>query len=171
MQSSSPPICKQIPLIVSFRLTTQVAPDPDVGDGLAVGAGVGDGVGVGVAEGVAVGVAVGSGLSVGAALADGSLLGEGVSLSALPISDCTTGLIALITGPPPTTSSAARTATAMRRAQGRRGARGMTSPSLSSDGSPIGCCGAIVAASEPSAASLAARISHSAPTRQRPSRV
>ena len=83
-QSSSPPICKQIPLIVSFRLTTHVAPDPEVGDGLAVGAGVGDGVGVGVAEGVAVGVAVGSGLSVGAALAGGSLLGEGVSLSALP---------------------------------------------------------------------------------------
>ncbi|MFM8429065.1 MAG: hypothetical protein ACKN93_04950, partial [Candidatus Limnocylindrus sp.] len=42
-QSSSPPICRQIPLIVSFRLTTHVAPEPEVGDGLAVGAGVGVG--------------------------------------------------------------------------------------------------------------------------------
>ena len=162
---SGTPISMQIPSSVSPLLTTRVRLVS------LLGAGVGDGVGVGVAEGVAVGVAVGSGLSVGAALADASLLGEGVSLSALPISDCTTGLIALITGPPPTTSSAARTATAMRRAQGRRGAGGTNSPSLSSDGSPIGCCGAMVAASEPSAASLAARISHSAPTRQRPSRV
>jgi hypothetical protein len=124
----------QMPLIVSLRFTTQVAPEPEVGAGVAVG----EGVGVAVGEGVTDAVAVGSALSVGMALLEASLLGTGLSASALPMIDWTTGASAVITGPPPTMSSAASAATATRRAQGRDGAGGAARSSEWMSGSPIG---------------------------------